>query len=106
MLVSQSVRTCLGFHPCPIHLCVEALDPVNGNRALHIAAQNGHMSLTKYILEQRHLAAPLAHLAQYGCSPTCASATQELRGTPFCLGKAVDPVNCRASDQECFDQLK
>lgn len=30
-----------------------AVDAQNGNRALHISAQNGHMPLTKYILEQK-----------------------------------------------------
>ncbi|CAE7235065.1 YAR1 [Symbiodinium natans] len=35
----------------------QAVDAQNGNLALHISAQNGHMGLTSFLLESRRLAA-------------------------------------------------
>ena len=53
----------------------QAVDAQNGNLALHISAQNGHMGLTSFLLESRRLAAirelayrPLGFLPHLGSS--------------------------------------
>ena len=39
---------------------LQAVDAQNGNLALHIAAQNGHMGLTSFLLDSRYSLATIA----------------------------------------------